>query len=92
VSDNYTTKINEAGKRLMKHDFEGALKIYEGMAEQFPDQLAETHGHMGAAHHALGRLEIAIDLYEKALAAGVKDDRTVRENLDEARADLAKKK
>jgi len=92
VSDDYSKKINEAGKLMMKSNFEGALKIYEGMAEQFPDRLAETQGHMAAVHHVLGRLEIAIDLYEKALAAGVEDDRTVRENLDEARADLAKRK
>lgn len=92
MADDYSKKINDAGKLMMKGNFDGALKIYEGMAEQYPDRLAETQGHMGAIHHVAGRLEIAIDLYEKALAAGIEDDSTVRENLSEARADVAKRK
>jgi tetratricopeptide (TPR) repeat protein len=89
---SFSSWVNEAGRHLMKGDFEGALRIYESMAEAFPDRLGECQGHIGAAHHAMGRHQTAIEFYEKALATGADDEDMVRENLKEARRDLAKRK
>ncbi|MDQ3035527.1 MAG: tetratricopeptide repeat protein [Myxococcota bacterium] len=89
-SDPVSMRINEAARLMTSGDYEACAAAYHAIAESHPEERGTCWSQIGAALYFMGRYEEAIQWYEAALREGA-DASDMRDNIDEARAALAKR-
>jgi hypothetical protein len=75
--------INQAAKKLVAQDFDGAIAAYEEVAQRFPHRGGDAHGQIGAAWFFKGDFDRALFHYRKAIELGAPPE-DMADNIREA--------
>lgn len=84
-------RIDEAARLMTSSQYDAAASAYHAIAESHPEVRGACWSQIGTALYFLGRHEEAIQWYEAAAREGADPD-MMRENVDEARAAIARRR